>query len=531
MAGGAADDKGIIQPHDMQPHDPADAPLVAIDPEAGGPPQTIDPAKPQTEWTVSDRRGPLVAAPPVAGNIEHDAAGPPAADVERIVPGSEMDAEGAYDPVAEPMSGLAPGREAEGAHRVEGVVDTAMPSVADHPAASESRASESHASELHASDLNAPPAMSGESMLGQTTTGPEGARADSAASDLPVRRSLWPVAAGIVFGAILGAASAALVYSQSAAPDTGKLADLSARVDALDKRPDPQSAIAGMKGQLADLSSKVASLETRGPAAAPAAAAQRPSADPQVASLGAKVAALQAAVTSAQTLAATARSNSDALKVQQQTLDGKVGALQAGLGGAQKQAATAQAGVEDLRGDQKALAAKLGAPALAVVADSLVEQIVGGKPFATQVDALASLGADPAKVAVLRQNAATGVPSAQVLLAKFQPLVDPVIATGSKAPANAGFGERLKHGLFGLVSVRRADETTGTDLPSRVARIKADLAHNDVLGAYATWGELPPDAKAKSQAWGALAKTSVEAINAARGLQTDSIGSLTAKRS
>ena len=519
MAGGAADDKGM-----MEPHGPTTG--SATDPETGRQPDaaTIETnpaanqaAKPHTEWTVSDRRGPLVAAPS-------------AADVERIVPSSEMDAEGALDPMADSMAGPVSdsGRESERLHGFEGPVESITP---DETVPGEAIPGET---------------KSDEPVPGETIMAPESSRTDSAGSVPPPRRSLWPVAAGIVVGAVLGAASAALVYSQSTAPapDNAKLAELSARVDALDKRPDPQAAITGLNGRIGDLSNKVAALEARGPAAnsSPGAAKSSPSApnspvasrqasDPQVAAFGAKIAALQAAVTSAQTLAATARSDADALKAQQQTLDGKVGALQASLGGTQKQAATAQAGVDDLRGDQKALAAKLGAPALAVVADSTVEQIVGGKPFATQVDALASLGADPAKVAVLRQNAANGVPSAQALLAKFQPLADPVIATGSKAPANAGFGERLKHGLFGLVSVRRADETTGTDLPSRVALIKADLAHNDVPGAYATWTELPPDAKAKSQTWGALAKTSVEAINAARGLQAESIGSLTAKRS
>ena len=113
---------------------------------------------------------------------------------------------------------------------------------------------------------------------------------------------------------------------------------------------------------------------------------------------------------------------------------------------------------------------------------------------------------------------------------KFDPLVDTIIASGSKAPANADFGDRLKHGLFGLVSVRRTDETTGSDLSSRVALVQSDLAHNDIVGAYAVWSALPADSKQRSDAWGASAKTSVEAITAARGLQNQSIGSLAAKK-
>ena len=125
--------------------------------------------------------------------------------------------------------------------------------------------------------------------------------------------------------------------------------------------------------------------------------------------------------------------------------------------------------MDSVQSQQKALEGKLGSPALAVVADSLVQQIDAGQPFARQVDALAALNAEPAKIAVLRENAAHGVPSARVLLAQWKPLADPVVATGDAAPANANFGQRLEHGLFGLVSVRRADGTTGNDLASRVA--------------------------------------------------------------
>ncbi len=536
MAGGTADDE-----KDGRPSSSGSAEALPGDHAAD---TARPPASPQTEWTVSDRRGPTNPAVPIeAAAPSHVPPTSPglSSDVERIVPGSEMDAEGAQDSVTP---------------------DGDLPS----PSPAEVPASAPLAGEMAATE----PAEHGTAAVqpgrgdGDPAPPPGPERSSSAAP----RRSWWPVAAGIVVGALIGAGSAAAVYTQAAGPgekspaaaDSGKLADLSARVDALDKRPDPQQAVAGAKSQIAELSGKVAALEKTGqrapasgastaPAATPSAPNAQPS--PDVATLGAKIAALQTDMDSlkkqngAQSFAgklealqaamagvqATARSNADAVKTQQQDLDAKLGALQTTVGGAQKQATTAQAGVDAVRTEQKTLAGKLGAPALAVVADSLVGQIESGKPFTTQVDALASLGADPAKVAVLRQNAANGVPSAQALLASFQPLADPVVATGSKAPANAGFGERLKHGLFGLVSIRRADETTGSDLPSRVALIQADLAHNDVVGAYRVWTALPNDAKAKSDAWGSLAKTSVEAINAARGLQTDSIGALAAKRS
>ena len=207
-------------------------------------------------------------------------------------------------------------------------------------------------------------------------------------------------------------------------------------------------------------------------------------------------------------------------------VDGKVGALQSSMADIQKQASGAQAGVEAIQGQQKTFEGRISAPALAVVADSLVQQIDQGQPYGQQVDALVTLGADPARIAILRENARKGVPSAKALAAQFKPLVEPILATGHKVAPDAGLLDRLKSGMAGLVSIRSTSDTTGDDLASHVARIEADLTHDDVTGAVETWNALPADAKAKSDAWGALAKTAADAIDAARALQQGAIASL-----
>ena len=193
----------------------------------------------------------------------------------------------------------------------------------------------------------------------------------------------------------------------------------------------------------------------------------------------------------------------------------------------------AKASVADLGAEQKALAAKVtNSPALAVVADSLVSRIDQGAPYAGQVDALATIGADPARIAVLKENADKGVPSAKALATSFDPLADPIIATEHHAAApNASFADKLKAGLFGMVSIRAVGDTTGDGIAARVAAIQADLAHDDVSGAYAVWAALPPAAKAKSESWGARAKTHAEAMDAARALQAQAIAELGTKKS
>ncbi len=482
---------------------------------------------PQTEWTASDRRGPLGSAG--------------AEDVERIVPAREADAEGGID-------------------RVE-------PDDAAHPATP-------HFGE--AGEASSPTLAS----MGHA------APSESSAVAPERKRSLVPVAAGLVVGALIGAGSAWLVYSQTGGANGSpqQIAALSSRVDTLDKRPDPQPELTKLQSGVTDLQGRIAALEKRPPGSAvgegstpvapspeqTAAKAPEPAAltspaataPPSDANLTGKVAALQAAldelrtrtsslqaqdagqdgaaakvaslqtgVADAQKQAAGAQSALESVKSEQKDLGDKIAGLTVAVAGALKKAEGAQTDAETLQTRQKALEGKLGSPALAVVADSLVQQIGAGQPFARQVDALAALNADPAKIAVLRENAIRGVPSAQSLLAQWKPLSDPVIATGNKAPANANLGQRLEHGLFGLVSVHRADGTTGNDLASRVNLIEADLGHGDVVAAYAAWQALPADARARSDNWGALAKTSVEASAAARDLQHSAIDALGAKKS
>ncbi len=553
----ADDDKGA-KPATSSPVEPPSA-IGAVKPGAD--------SDPQTEWTASDRRGPLDSA----GDEE----------VERFVPAHETDAEGGADPGTHETAGHAP---------VETLGATAA-------------GEEATGIEPHSGERGHETAASAEDAAPATTR---------VATDPERKRSLVPVAAGVVVGALIGAGSAWLVYSQAGGGDgrnQQQVAALSSRVDALDKRPDPQPEVAKLQSGLADLQGKVATLNKQVMGTSKVAASATPTSNPQVqapsaqpqtsgtpkpqqqqqqdassgpaakpadAGLAGKMAGLQAALdelktrtaalqaqdgkeanaadkiktlqsnlsdaqkqaAGAQKQAEGAQSALDAVKGEQKQLGDKLAGLTIAVAGAlkkadgaEKQAAGAQSGLDTVQTQQKALEGKLGSPALAVVADSLVQQIDAGQPYTRQVDALAALNADSAKIAVLRENASHGVPSAQALLAQWKPLADPVIATGNTAPANANFGQKLEHGLFGLVSVRRADGTTGNDLTSRVNLIAADLGHDDVPGAYAVWQALPAGAKAKSDSWGALAKTSVEALAAARDLQHTAIDALGAKKS
>ncbi len=395
--------------------------------------------------------------------------------------------------------------------------------------------------ETHVSDPAHVPPLSDEapSTTAHEPVQPQGV----AAAPTAPRRSLWPVAAGIIVGAIIGAGSAAAYYATQGG-DTSQIAALSARLDAVEKRPDPRAEISALKTSVADLDNKVASAQKAVDAEAQARQAAPQPVQKEAAKPAFDPGPLQQKLADVQTgLEAVQKQNADikgvdakvaALAATLATLrgvDGKVATLQSGFDDMQKQSSTTQASLDTLRTNQKALEGKVTTPALAVVADSLVTQIARGEPYATQVEALSSIGADPANVAILKENADKGVPSAKSLAAKFDPLADPIIASEPRDAGHGGFVDKLKSGMFSMVSVRRADETTGDTLASHVALIQADLAHDDVADAFKVWTALPASAKAKSEAWGALAKTHAEAMQAARALQTQAITALGAKKS
>lgn len=492
---------------DRKAVEPSPAGRLDRAPEAKTPVTKLDkaeptrPGRPGSEWTASDDRGPL----------------------------SRAEEEAEAEAQAQGRSSGAP-HEAHDTTHTNKPASTHAPDIAALIASTPGEPVPPVDAIAAASAPGASGLSDSSSTAGRTTTTLPAAE--------PRKTSLWPVAAALIIGALIGAGSAAFVYrgyADDSQPDP-RLASLQARLDALEKRPDPQPAINGLKSSVTALDNQMAGLR-RGAGkteastvpeqpSAPAAPAAAP-AQVDLGPVNDKIAALQSRI--------------DALKSaggDTKALEAKITALEGALAGMKTATDSATAGVssvegkqKEIVGQQKALAGKVMMPALAVVADSLVQQIDRGQPYAAQVDALTALGADPAKVATLRANAANGVPSANVLAAKFEPLALPITTTAHKAPPNAGLVDRLKSGMFSIVSVRRADDTSGDDLASRVARIRAALAHDDVAGALDAWNALPADAKAKADAWAALAKTHVDAMTAARALQRDAIAALATSKS
>lgn len=312
--------------------------------------------------------------------------------------------------------------------------------------------------------------------------------------------SRWPIVAGILAGAAVGAVVAVLVDRNESRPPSAELTSLAAKVDALEARKPAEPDLGPIRAALSTLQSQVADV-------------RKSAAGADTSQLEQKIAALQSQGAAAK----------DA--------DAKLGQMQGTLDALKQQMSATAADMQALKEQQKGLADRIGAPALAIVADSLVQAIEAGQPYTKQVEALQALGADPAQVGILSQTAANGVASPRVLAAKLAPLEEPILATAHKPPSDASFMQKLESGMSSLVSIRRTGDTGGTDTSSLLARIETALAHDDLGDAAKAWDALPADARAKSEAWSALLKQSAAALGAARNLQTNAIVALAGKKS
>ena len=370
------------------------------------------------------------------------------------------------------------------------------------------------------------------SVAGPTGEPPEHDAPTSAARPAPEdeaklsqKPSLWPLVAGVVLGAAIGAAAGAgsayyfKIASSGHSVVKQELAALKGRLDLLEKNPEGPLALAPLKASLADLSAKVAANSGQ-----------------DVTALNDKVVSLEAAIANLQSQKRQAVGLPDLKAVQDRlvTIESSVPDLQKEVSNLRTEASAARGDVQGLREGQKNLEGKIStAPALAVLADSLVERINRGQSFAAEVNALESLGVEPAKIAALRPFAGQGVASVKILADKFADISSELTAAARNVPTKASYWDRLKEGARGLVTIQRPGEVGGDDLASRIAEVKADLAHGDVIAAIAVWNLLPAEAKGnpKAAAWAALAKAHAEASAAAHAIEAEAIASLGVKKS
>lgn len=121
---------------------------------------------------------------------------------------------------------------------------------------------------------------------------------------------------------------------------------------------------------------------------------------------------------------------------------------------------------------------------LALALADLSYDALNGRPFATELDIIESLGGDAAAIARLRPHAETGLATLAELSAEFR--IAAIAAL--KAERNSQDGNwfvRLFRNLRDMVTVRRVGDVEGDSLEAVIARAELELDSGDVDGAVA----------------------------------------------
>ena len=74
-----------------------------------------------------------------------------------------------------------------------------------------------------------------------------------------------------------------------------------------------------------------------------------------------------------------------------------------------------------------------------------------------------------------------------------------------------------------IARVYQVDEAAGSDTGAIVARAEAKASRGDIAGAASELGQLPPDVRARAQAWIDRAQARQAAIDASRRLSADAL--------
>jgi hypothetical protein len=348
---------------------------------------------------------------------------------------------------------------------------------------------------------------------------------------------VWPLALAALVGLLPGAAALWLALqprqdetANAVSALRGDVSRLAARVDAVEKRPDT----APLRDTVAALDRRIASTEALTRAAQ--SAADKAADDAKAATAAAQSAAERPPVAASAPTPAPAASDLSPLRQQIGTaetrlsaLDQKLGAIDQRLGALQTKVDQPKTDTRAPTADKEADAAANNPAALAVVAQSVVQALPRGAPFTTELAALKSLKADPAKTAPLEPLAQNGAPTARALADRFRPLADEIAKEDQ--PADGSFLDRIANSAAHLVRVRPAGEKQGSDPAALASQIQGALDRGDLNRAHDLWMKLPDRAKARSQDWARALDARLAADDAAQSLANEAIARLAKPRS
>ena len=136
---------------------------------------------------------------------------------------------------------------------------------------------------------------------------------------------------------------------------------------------------------------------------------------------------------------------------------------------------------------QQTLDAQLRLPLLL---SGLEAALVAGRPFASELQALAAIRTDLSPSAALAGAAAMGLPRPDTLSARFESLLPAIIAAGTQTQTGDWVSDALSWGRA-LLALRPAAEQAGDTPEAVLSRLEAAIARRDYAAARDLFAALP----------------------------------------
>ncbi len=196
--------------------------------------------------------------------------------------------------------------------------------------------------------------------------------------------------------------------------------------------------------------------------------------------------------------------------------------LEADLAAAEARAAAQIAAAEDrARAAEEAATAEARAAAREAAEQRLIAAIETGAPFGDALAALSEFGVD---TAALGPVAETGVPSLVALQDAYPDLAREALSESLKETVGAGAGERFMAFIQAQVGARSLTPREGDDPDAILSRAEAALANGQIAVALDELGSLPEGGQAVFADWRARAEqrlTALDALDTIRSAATE----------
>jgi hypothetical protein len=127
-----------------------------------------------------------------------------------------------------------------------------------------------------------------------------------------------------------------------------------------------------------------------------------------------------------------------------------------------------------------------------VALNGLEAAFAAGRPYASELEALARIAPDAVVPGPIGDAARSGLPAPDLLVDRFAAIVPDMLAA-NRPPADADWQDTAANWLTDLLAIRPAGEVQGDDPDAVMARLEGAMARRDFVAADALFARLPPE--------------------------------------